>query len=79
MSKKQIRKKKIGLKLVPNETAVVLQHDIFMHIAQTYDYLAGEEEDSDYRDWFYQIADVIRLQANENYFEDSGNQEEYEW
>lgn len=80
MSKKQVNKKKVSIKLIPGETAVVLGYDTFMHIAQTYDYLAGQEEESEHRDAYYEIADAIRYQSAENYFDGgSGDEDEYEW
>jgi hypothetical protein len=79
MSKKQINKKKVSIKLVPGETAVVLGYDTFMHIAQTYDYLASQEEQSEHRDVYYEIADAIRYQSADNYFENGIGDDEYEW
>lgn len=74
MSKKQNIRKKISLRLFPEETAIVISFDTAMHIAETYDYLASEHID-EYSDSFRQIADMIRQQANENYY---AGQEEYE-
>jgi len=74
MSKKQSIRKKISVRLYPEETAIVIGFDTAMHIAETYDYLASEHVD-EYSDSFRQIADIIRQQANENYY---AGQEEYE-
>lgn len=79
MSKKQAHRKKVNVKLLSGETAVVLGYEVFMHIAQTYDYLATAEGNSEHQDVYYEIADAIRFQAGENYFEDSSDQDEYEW
>lgn len=76
MSKKQNVRKKINLKLYPEETAVVLDYDTAMHIAETYDYLATEHLD-EYSDSFRQIADNIRSQANENYYNEQDGYEEW--
>ncbi len=75
MTKKQMNKKKISLKLITGQTAIVLDHEVAMHIAETYDYLATEHKD-EYSESFRAIADHIRYEANENYFNDSGD--EYE-
>lgn len=77
MTKKQISKKKVSLKLTHGETAVVLDFDTFMHIAETYDFLATQES-AEYKDWYYGIADIIRYQAGANCFQEDED-EEYEW
>ena len=77
MPKKQNNKKKISLKLTVGETAVVLNYDVAMHIAETYDYLANEQGDQ-YSDWYRQVADMMRSQAMENYF-DSEDDDYEEW
>lgn len=77
MPKKQNNKKKISLKLTLGETAIVLDYETAMHIAETYDYLANQQND-DYSDWFRQVADIIRAQSVENYF-DSEDDDYEEW
>lgn len=77
MPKKQNNKKKINLKITTGETAVVLDYETALHIAETYDYLANQQND-DYSDWFRQVADKIRAQAMENYF-DSEDDDYEEW
>jgi len=77
MSKKQNNKKKLSLKLIHGETAIVLDYDTAMHVAETYDYLANQQQD-EYSDSFRAIADNIRSQAYENYFDSSEDQYE-EW
>lgn len=77
MSKKQMNKKKINVKLNLGETTVVLHYDSFMHIAETYDFFASEQTDNEFAQWYRDIADIIRFQAAENCFY---SQEEYdEW
>ena len=71
MSKKQMNKKKISLKLMQGETAVVLSYDTFIHICDTYDILASEQENLDYAAAYREIADSIRFQSAENYFSES--------
>lgn len=77
MTKKYNNKKKINLKLSIGDTAIVINYDTAMHIAETYDYLANEQED-DYSESFRAIADHIRAQAMENYFDTMDNEYE-EW
>lgn len=77
MSKKQNNKKKLSLKLVHGQTAIVLDYDTAMHVAETYDYLANQQQD-EYSDSFRAIADTVRDQAYENYFDSSEDQYE-EW
>jgi hypothetical protein len=75
MSKKQINKKKLNLKLVIGESAVVLNYETFLHIAETYDYLGSLESEQDAQIWYRDVADAIRYQAGFNHFL---NDEEYE-
>lgn len=75
MSKKQLNRKKLNIKLVPGETAVVMSYDIFMHIAATYDFLATEQDNESDAQAFRDIADSIRYQSEENNFL---NDDEYE-
>ena len=77
MGKKLSNKKKISLKLSVGDTAIVLTHELAMHIAQTYDYLATEHQD-EHSDSFREIADNVRFQANENHY-DELNDEHDEW
>lgn len=75
MSKKQINKKKLNLKVTVGESAVILNYETFLHIAETYDYLASLESDIDSQNWYREVADVIRYQNESNYFM---NDDEYE-
>lgn len=75
MSKKYNNKKKINVKLVPGETVIVIDYETAMHIAETYDYLANENQD-EYSDSFRAVADLVRSQAFENYV--SNSEEDYE-
>lgn len=75
MSKKQINKKKLNLKLIIGESAVVLNYETFLHIAETYDYLGSLESEHDAQVWYREVADAIRYQAELNHFL---NDEEYE-
>jgi len=75
MPKKQNNKKKLSVKLVHGETAIVVDYETAMHIAETYDYLANQQND-EYSDSFRQVADLVRSQAYENYF--NASEEDYE-
>lgn len=75
MSKKQVNKKKLNLKLVVGESAIVLTYDTFLHIAETYDYLGSMETEVEAQNWYREVADAIRYQAELNNFL---NDEEYE-
>lgn len=77
MTKKQNSRKKISLKLIQGETAIVIDYATALHIAETYDYLANQEQD-EHSDSFRMVADLVRTQAVENYFDDSSDGYE-EW
>jgi hypothetical protein len=77
MSKKQNNKKKLSVKLSIGDTAVVIDYETAMHIAETYDYLANENQ-NEYADSFRRVADTVRMQAVENYF-DSMDDDYEEW
>ena len=76
-NRKKMSKKKISVKLNVGETAIVINHELAMHIAETYDYLATEHQD-EHSDSFREIADHIRFQANENHYDESDDEYE-EW
>lgn len=78
MSKKQYNKKKVNLKLVSGQSAIVLDYDTLMHIAESYDFL-GREKNDEWSQWYFDVADEIRRQTLENYFDANGEDEEYEW
>lgn len=69
MTKKQNSRKKISLKLSQGETAIVIDYATALHIAETYDYLANQEQD-EHSDSFRMVADLVRTQAAQNYFDD---------
>lgn len=69
-------KKKHIVKLHQGECAVVMSYDTFMYLAQTCDIMASQQEDdTDAQSW-RSIADEIRYQADETYFEE---QQEDTW
>jgi hypothetical protein len=72
-----MNKKKLNIKVMQNETAVVLNYDVFMHIAESYDYFASEEVDLDVAQWYRDIADSIRYQSGLNHFENESNDDEW--
>lgn len=70
-----MNKKKLNLKVTVGESAVILNYETFLHIAETYDYLASLESDIDSQNWYREVADVIRYQNESNHFM---NDDEYE-
>lgn len=77
MSKKQMNKKKLNVKIIEGETAVVLNYDVFLHIAESYDYFASEETDLETAKWYREIADSIRYQSGVNHFETNSDIDEW--
>jgi len=78
MSKKQSNKKKVILKLNPEETAIILPYEIALHISETYDFLSMDTED-EYVSYYKDVADMIRLQASENKYEMEDDDYYDEW
>jgi hypothetical protein len=77
MSKKQSYKKKISLKLNVDETAIVIPYDVALHIAETYDFVSMETEE-EHVQYYKDVADLVRAQANENRHEFQDDEYE-EW
>lgn len=77
MSKKQMSKKKLTVKVMAGETAIVMSNDVALHIAESYDFFANSSEKEEAQ-WYRDVADMIRYQALENYFEPGSNDDE-EW
>lgn len=69
-------KKKYIAKLVPGQVCIVLDYDTAMHIAESYDYFATQQDD-EYSDSFRRIADDIRIQSQETYYSMDENYEEW--
>lgn len=78
MSKKQMNKKKVNIKLVAGQSVLVLDYETLMHIAESYDFL-GREKNDEYSQWYFDLADEIRRQTLENYFDSNEYQDDYEW
>lgn len=76
MSKKQLNKKKVNVKLIAGHSILVLDYDTLMHIAETYDFL-GREKNDEYSQWYFDLADEIRKQTLENYFDTNDQYEEW--
>ena len=68
MSKKQTEKKKVILKLKPQESYVVASNDFFIGIAETLDALAKDTEDKNVKAKLSNNANYIRNMAYENVF-----------
>lgn len=71
----KIKKKHIA-KLLPGQVAIVLDYEIAMHVAETYDFLATQEG-GEYSDAYTQVADDIRNQAYESYYAAQDQNEEW--
>lgn len=69
-------KKKHIVKLMPGDSAVVMTYDTLMYLAQTCDLLAEQQENAQDANAWRDVADTIRVQAEENYHEVF---EEEEW
>ena len=69
-------KKKYIAKLMPGQVCIVLDYDIAMHIAESYDYFATEKDD-EYSDSYRVIADDIRVQSQETYYGMDDSYEEW--
>lgn len=69
-------KKKHIAKLLPGQVVLVLDYEIAMHIAETYDFLAVQEG-GEYSDSYTSVADDIRIQSSESYY--SGEDQYEEW
>jgi len=62
-------KKKHIVKLMPGDSAVVMTYDTLMYLAQTCDILAEQQENPTDAGAWRDVADTIRVQAEENYHE----------
>jgi hypothetical protein len=73
---KGIKKKHVS-KLMPGQVCIVVDYALAMHIAETYDYLANDANE-EYSQSFRDIADDIRVQSAETYYDVEGDEYE-EW
>jgi hypothetical protein len=73
---KGIKKKHIA-KLLPGQVCLVFDSDIALHIAETYDFVSMDAEE-EYIQYYKDVADSIRLQVQETYY-DGGEGEYDEW
>jgi len=73
---KGIKKKHVA-KLLPGQVCLILDNDVALHIAETYDFVSIDAE-QEYIQYYKDVADLIRLQVQETYY--GGQEEEYdEW
>lgn len=61
-------KKKQTVKLYPGQSALVMNYDTLMYLAQTCDLLAEQQENSYDAESWRVVADDIRYQTEENYY-----------
>lgn len=69
-------KKKYVVKLNPGDSVIVLNYETLMYLAETCDLLATDQETHENAQAWRNIADEIRLQSEENYYEPT-EEEEY--
>jgi len=70
-------KKKHVVKLYPGQSAVVMDYNTLMYLAQTCDLLAEQQDfDHDSEAW-RAVADDIRYQTEENHYVDEEEQEDW--
>lgn len=80
MSKKQNSKKKIIVKLKPQEAYIVAEASWFIDIAETYESLSKIEENKDKKKHFIDIAAFIKQSVENTYFDSSlDNYDDEDW
>jgi hypothetical protein len=79
VNKKQVAKKKVVLKLLPRQAAVVADIDILQHISATYQYMASECSDPQESEDWLMVSLNINQWISETYY--SGELEDFdeEW
>ena len=70
----KVKKKHIA-KLLPGESVVVMRYDTLMYLAQTCDLLAADQLSEEDAQAWRDLADDIRIQCNENYYDGSAEEE----
>lgn len=78
MTKKQVDRKKVSIKLDPGESFVVLDHDTLMHLAYSCDLFADQQIEQEDMSAWRDLADIIRGQCQSNYYASSSVDSE-EW
>jgi hypothetical protein len=73
MSKKQNSKKKVSIKLKPQEAYVIAESSWFIAIAETYESLSKIEENKDTKKELLQTAAFIRESVESTYFDSSSD------
>lgn len=72
-------KKKHVAKLLPGESVLVVDYSILMHLAETCDIIAMDQESESDADAWRGLADEIRFQSEQNlYVADSEPEEDWE-
>lgn len=79
MSKKTSYKKKVSVKLLPGEAVFVASTEVLGHIMQTYITMGDQEENPEYKDFWYDVAASISewMQNTHNTSEDFSNEEDW--
>jgi hypothetical protein len=81
MTKKTSYRKKVSVRLQPGEAVFVADTQTLNHIVETYTLLGDEEQNSDYKEYWYSIANSIsewvQNTVNNSDGEDFDDQEEW--
>lgn len=73
-------KKKHSVKLNPGDSVIVLPYETLLYFAETCDLLAVDQQSEQDAQAWRNIADEIRFQAEENYYQPiEGETEEEYW
>jgi len=73
----KVQKKKLILKILPGEAAIVASVDILEHMYETYLYMASSADSVESDSW-QSVAELIREWIDKTQYSDQGDYEE-EW
>ena len=79
MSKKQNSKKKVSIKLKPQEAYVIAEASWFMSISEMYESLSKLEENRDIKADLIKTALFIKESVEQTYFDQSSDYDDEDW
>jgi hypothetical protein len=79
MSKKQNSRKKISIKLKPQEAYIVAEASWFISISEMYESLSKLEEHKDIKNDLIKTALFIRESVEQTYFDQSSDYDDEDW
>ena len=79
MTKKQTSKKKVNLKLKPNEAYIVADSGKLLSIAEVYESLARNETDRQLKASYIDLSTFIRESVRETYFDPDLGSDYEDW